>query len=143
MSAAGKCKKQFNAAAGLIITVDLRHHRRQEVALARQRASTSSSPTTMIPRKGSCRCIRDLKSLKLPLSGIPKTAWRAVGHRPQTLPCLGPAFWKEEAFWTDLLDLAPGGTAADVVPVDRREQDNRLPRLLEKLRQTKNPDLRH
>jgi single-stranded-DNA-specific exonuclease len=138
MSEAG-IQKTLRRGAGLIITVDCGITAAKEIALARQAGIDVIITDHHEPKEGLPEPYAILNP-KLPSSGYPEDGLAGVGIALKLCHALALRLGKGEAFWTEYLDLAALGTAADVVQLTG---ENRTIAFLgfEKLRQTKNPGL--
>ena len=139
MSEAG-VQKTIQRGARLIITVDCGITAAKEVALARQAGIDVIITDHHEPKEGLPEPYAILNP-KLPTSGYPEDGLAGVGIALKLCHALALRSGKGETFWTEYLDLAAVGTAADVVQLTG---ENRTIAFLgfEKLRQTKNPGLK-
>jgi single-stranded-DNA-specific exonuclease len=140
MSEAG-VQKTIQRGAGLIITVDCGVTAAKEVALARQAGIDVIITDHHDSKEGQLPDANAILNPKLPSSGYPEDGLAGVGIALKLCHAMALRVGKGEAFWTEYLDLAAVGTAADVVQLTG---ENRTIAFLgfEKLRQTKNPGLK-
>jgi single-stranded-DNA-specific exonuclease len=140
MSEAG-IHKIIQRGAGLIITVDCGITGFKEAALARQAGIDVIITDHHEPKEGLLPDAYAIINPKLPSSGYPENELAGVGIALKLCHALALRTGKGEAFWTDYLDLAAVGTAADVVQLTG---ENRTIAFLgfEKLGHTENPGLK-
>ena len=140
MSEAG-VQKTIQRGAGLIITVDCGVTAAKEVALARQAGIDVIITDHHDSKEGQLPDAYAILNPKLPSSGYPEDVLAGVGIALKLCHALALRSGKGDTFWTDYLDLAAVGTAADVVQLTG---ENRTIAFLgfEKLRNSKNPGLK-